>query len=246
VAVIFTVWPTILGAVQRPVSEFKNRGAKTRNRQRPALLRGLIFCAVCDRPFYVANNSNRGRKHLYYRCATITARRTNIDMPKCPVRQISASWIDEAVWCEVVEKISDPAKLRAALAEGAEPSGERQVEDELESLRAELAKKDGQERNLAHELRDATPAIARTIKAELERIEAERGALLTRQAEISRRRTASEHRRQRAIEAERLIAGLTKKLSRLAFEQKRVILEEIGARVKVNGREFTVSFSIGG
>ena len=49
---------------------------------------------------------------------------------------------------------------------------------------------------------------------------------------------------QRAVEAERLIAGVRKKLSRLPFEQKRVILEELGVRVKVNGREFTVSYSI--
>jgi len=224
----------------------KNCGAKTRNRKRPALLRGLIFCAVCGRPFYVATNSDKSGNQMYYRCATVTARILNTDLPKCPVRQISASWIEEAIWREVVEKISDPIKLRAVLAEGPDQDGDRQVEDELESLRAELAKKDGQERNLARELRDATPAIARTIKAELERIEAERGALFTRQAEISRRRTASENRRQRAIQAERLIAGLTKKLSRLAFEQKRIILEEIGARVKVNGREFTVSYSIGG
>jgi site-specific DNA recombinase len=224
----------------------KNRGAKTRNRKRQALLRGLIFCAVCGRAFYVANNSCRGRTHLYYRCATITDRRTRSDISKCPVRQISALWIEEAVWSEVAEKISDPAKLRAALAEGAEPNGEGQIEEELATLRADLDKKDVQERNLAREMRDATPAVARVLKAELDRIESERGALLARQAELTRRRAAAEHRQQRAVDAERLITGLAKKLSRLAFEQKRVILEELGARVKVNGREFTVSYSIGG
>ena len=108
------------------------------------------------------------------------------------------------------------------------------------------SKKDVQERNLAREMRDATPAVARVLKAELDRIESERGALLARQAELTRWRAAAEHRQQRAVDAERLITGLAKKLSRLAFEQKRVILEELGARVKVNGREFTVSYSIGG
>src|SRR5262249_23682503 len=133
----------------------KNKGARTRNQKRPALLRGLIFCAVCGRPFYLANNKCRGRTNLYYRCATITDRASRPGLARCPVKQIAARWIEEAVWKDVVKKVSDPAKLRAVLTERVQADDEAELEAELQRLRAELAKRDLQERNLAREMRDA-------------------------------------------------------------------------------------------
>jgi site-specific DNA recombinase len=218
----------------------KNCGAATRNRKHPALLRGLIFCSVCGRRCYLTKNTHRGNKHLYYRCASVSQRLNDRSVAKCAGKQIAAAWIEEAAWKRVRDAISDPDAFRQALARDAEADDARGAESELEDLRAELAKRDAQERNLARELRDATVAIARAIKAELERIDSERSALLARESEISRRRARANDRQRRAVETEQFAASIAKKLSHATFEQKRMLLEAVGAKVSVNGREFTI------
>src|SRR5262249_25548959 len=175
----------------------------------------------------------------------MSTRVTKPSIPRWPGRPVAAAWIEPEVWREIIAVLSDPAQLRAILAEP-DDAGEREVEEELRRIRAELAKRDSQQQNLAREMRDATIAVARVIKAELEKIEAERAALLCCEAEILRRRLSHEQRLRKIDEIEALVRKSLKRLSRAKFEQKRIILEELGARVKVSGREFKVFYSIDG
>jgi site-specific DNA recombinase len=217
-----------------------NKGDVTRNKKHPALLRGMVYCALCGRRAYLTKNTHRGAHHLYYRCASVTQRLNDRSIAKCPGKQLAAKWIENATWRRVVEEISDADKLRAALARSFEDGADSEAEDELIELRAELQKRATQERNLARELRDATPAVAKTIKLELERIESERGALLSREAEISRRAAAIENKRQNALAVEELVRVVLEDLPGATFDQKRLILEELGVKVKIDGRAFTV------
>ncbi len=218
----------------------KNRGDVTRNKKHPALLRGLTYCAICERRAYLTKNTHRGAQHLYYRCASVTQRLNDRSVSKCPGKQLSAKWIDAAAWERVVEAISDPERLSDALARDLQASDNREAEDELTEIRAELTKKQTQEQNLARELRDATPAVAKMIKVELERIENERGALLSREAEASRRQAVIERKRENALALSDLVRILLEDLPDATFERKRLILEDLGVKVFINGRDFKV------
>jgi DNA invertase Pin-like site-specific DNA recombinase len=218
----------------------KNRGALTRNKKHPALLRGLVFCARCGRPCYLTKNTHRGKQNLYYRCASVTQRLNDRSIPKCPGKQVAASWVEDEAWKGFVKKAAEPATVKEALARSLKDNGASGVEDEIQALRAELARRDTQETNLARELRDATPAVARTIKTELERIESERAALLARETEISRRHALAEQQRERRTAVEDEIGRAVKKLSRATFEQKRGFLEALDARVFIDGKDFSM------
>jgi site-specific DNA recombinase len=230
-------WDRLQGILEQ------NKGDVTRNKKHPALLRGLICCQACGRRYYLGVTRGRRsspRYYRYYRCASVVDRQRDRSVTKCTNAQVGADWIEAAAWQRVVECISDPDRLRDALARDLQASDNREAEDELTEIRADLAKKQTQENNLARELRDATPAVAKMIKIELERIESERGALLSRESEASRRQAAIDRKRENALALGDLVRVLLEDLPDATFERKRLILEDLGVKVFIDGRDFKV------
>ncbi|MCL6610421.1 MAG: recombinase family protein [Peptococcaceae bacterium] len=109
----------------------KNYSDAGRNAKREYLLKGLIRCALCGRPYYGDGSGKRGRR-FYYRCAGSTSGRANSH--PCPSRSVRAELIENMVWNDIrrfvlgarqtLDRVGrraapDPGRLRADRMEAA-------------------------------------------------------------------------------------------------------------------------------
>lgn len=97
-----------------------NRGAATRNRVRPALLRGRIRCARCGGTMSPETDRNG---HRIYRC---TSRQKATGA--CGNGSSRADHLEPAVWAYVAALIRDPALLADARRQGAPATPDRRGE----------------------------------------------------------------------------------------------------------------------
>jgi len=184
-----------------------------------ALLRGVLRCGICGGTTYVA--------HGQYLCRSRHSPR--LFGPPCGLPRFDVGPIDAKVWADLVEMVSDPAVLNAALSPQKVPdvgSWEAQVakcESELERLaglqdgwlrmsRRGLLDMDGLERNL------------RSIVADRE--------TLKRTAEVAREAIAAEQDAARvAADISALLPALAEKMGHAKGEDRRAVVELLVPRL---------------
>jgi DNA invertase Pin-like site-specific DNA recombinase len=129
------------------VREDNRRGARNPRGERPHayLLTGLARCAACDMALTSATTTNKiGQRYHYYRCVA-TSKEAQSD---CPVRQLPADALEDAVFAIVRRAASDPALVERAAAESNRIASEllEPARARLKALQSELAA-NTQERN---------------------------------------------------------------------------------------------------
>lgn len=122
------------------VREDNRRGAKAprEDRAHEYLLTGLARCPACDRALTSATTTNKvGTRYFYYRCVATSKDAS----PTCPIGQIPAGVLEDAVLGVVRGAVAQPQIVERAIAESnriakelLEPARER-----LGTLRGELA-----------------------------------------------------------------------------------------------------------
>jgi site-specific DNA recombinase len=223
----------------------ENLGDHQRNEARPYLLRGLVACGLCGRRLY-PRWSKSGYKpksgaapsvHHYYVCVYgreqglhETYNRVSVDALEAWIWESFSAWLLD---CEEIE-----GQLLRFRLDGSAVRLQRD-RDEAE---ADFKAKERQQKNLAGQLRDAAPAVARLLHAEIERIEAERESILKRIAELDQR-IASAREVSRAAETTTFRSALRQSLESAGFEEKRLALEAFGAVVSINGKDWRLELS---
>jgi site-specific DNA recombinase len=114
-----------------------------RLRRRPEgrtyLLGGRSKCGLCGSAMVGQTLQSKGTPYRYYRCRHAY---TNITGQRCAARYVRGSILEEKVWQEVMEALSDPAVVLQELerrSEGADEDGEA---ERIERGLAELAERE--------------------------------------------------------------------------------------------------------
>lgn len=229
------VTPEEFAFVQAKLSQ--NKGAKQRNKARPALLRGLIFCKRCGRPCYVTPSSNA----TYYRCASQRGKRIEPGAEVCRGRAMRVDWLDDAVWQAAIAQLRKPEEL-ADIEKG-------QLDDGTAELRADLAllvqserQKLAQQGNLVRALRDAGEAVAGVIKADISALQAELAQVSVQRLRIEQElsRQAGQAEQSQIVRSQ--IAEAIDSLEDALFDERRQILEGVQFYVKIDRPEWELYY----
>jgi site-specific DNA recombinase len=205
-----------------------DNGVTTRNEQRPYLLRGHIYCAVCG--YRLGTCMAHGRRA--YRChSRYTAE------GHCGAKQMTADDIELWVWERITAALSDPRLIEHELekrrAAGPEPGATAEVAHQ----RQELAKAEaGQQRLLslfAAADDEAFPQDA--VMAQLRTIERRKAAIAERITELERRQAQEQALTAQIASVSAFCASVSGQLDDLDFDGKRLALQALDVRVVANG-----------
>lgn len=206
----------------------RNKESASRNNPNPeaSLLRGGIAkCAACGNNMRVANRTSGGKKLPLYVCnGTKTAH-----IGTRP--SITVAHLDQFVWQRVEAFLQDPSVVRHYREQLAESSD---VADEVVGIERLITDLDRKRSNLTRTLalfeteEDAVPVVA-----EIAQLGKRRAELVTEKAGLLARReqhVVSEETLRSIEEWCHIVRG---NLSNLTYEQRRIILEELGAQVRI-------------
>ena len=206
-----------------------NRGADTRNVERPALLRGHVVCAVCGRRMIPEVN----RENRYYRCSS---RQTFGGA--CGAKMIAAETVEKAVWGEVRAILTDPALLKRLLtSRQGEPDSALLIE--RDQVVREIARLTTQQARLVERFGQGAANFPwEIVEAQITRIQTDLAAC---------------HRRRDALDTKiatfkpsvlpdmtQLLAHAAHNLDRFTFDDKRLTLRVLGVRVVGSGKVWHV------
>jgi len=208
----------------------RNAALSRRNTRHDYLLSGYIWCSECGRRLRAHFHS--GRDVRYYECSGKDYRRHYPGKP-CPLGIIRADPAEEAVWERVAEVLRHPelvlAELERLTKEGAYPALEERLAENQARMKSLLQR----ERRLyvQFEFGEVDEAYIRerlgAIKAQQHELEAERAHLLKQQDEVPSLEKAREALRE-------LVERIGVNLQTFAYEDKRLALEALEARVVVS------------
>lgn len=212
----------------------RNKGHRQRNCARPALLRGLIFCRRCGRPCYVTPSG----KATYYRCASQRGKLIDPGAEICRAKAIRQDWLDAAVWQSVCELLRQPEEAASMERAAVQVDGTAEIRTDLEFLLKAEKQKLGQQANLVRALRDADAAVAGVIKADISALQGELSGLSSRRFRLEQELNArnGQQAQRRAVRSQ--IAEALKYLEEMDFQERRWVLEGVGACVKIDRPEW--------
>lgn len=235
--------PAIISQAQFDLVKAKmaqnQRFASRNNQAHCYLLRALLSCGVCR----LALRARTMSGYAYYKCEN---RRVRLTCPerRCYSRGVSAERLDELVWQDVCQVLTNPKVIEAALARA--QAGDYlpdQVKQRRERLQQAATK-------LEHQLERLTEAyLSEVIKleeykrrrAELElKKEAIGSQVKELEAQVNRQLEISGMMKSIGSFCDRIVRGLTN----ASFEQKRLLVELLIDRVVVSNEQVEIRYVI--
>jgi site-specific DNA recombinase len=232
-------------AVQHQLDE-NRKYARARRRGAAYLLQGLVVCGHCHYAYYgkkVTKAAAKGRDYAYYRCIGTDAHRFGGERI-CDNTQVRTQLLDDLVWQQVVELLSDPGRLKR------EYERRLAVLEQDEKVTADTLALEKQKRHLQTsksrlidsytegviEKTDFDPKMGQ-IKVKLEQID--------RQIAASREHAAGQCELFLVINRlEEFAAAVNDRLSTIDFTTKREIIRALVKRIEIHKDEIVVVFRI--
>jgi site-specific DNA recombinase len=225
------VTPEVWAAAQQRMAS--NTGEAGRNQKRAYLLRGLIWCGVCGNRMY--SSPEKGGRRTY-RCSSR-------EKPggACGAGKVGAQAVEDAVWAEVADFLRHPERVAAGvdLLRSEVPDNNALVA-QMEGANKTLERLDRQESRLLHLYTQDESG-----KWSTEKLDRELARIRTEQQQAQATRQAL---KQEVAQSQRQIGDLDNlaafcarvaaNLDAFGWDDKRLALEAVGARVTVNGRQW--------
>jgi site-specific DNA recombinase len=207
-----------------------NKQAAPRNTRHQYLLRALISCGACRLTCGVRQTAAGYR---YYQCRGRTDPLRAAQGQRCTARYIPAGQLDELVWADLCELLTDPAQVTRALARA---QGGAWLSQELQARQATIGQALGQLDRQQQRLLDAYLAEVIAL-AELERkrqdLDRRRGALLAQQRQLDAAARQKLELGAVADGVEAFCQTVRAGLATATFEQRRLLAELLIDRVVV-------------
>jgi site-specific DNA recombinase len=233
-------------AVQEQLDE-NRKYARQRRRGAAYLLQGLTVCGHCHYAYYgkkVSKAAGKGHQHYaYYRCIGTDAYRFGGERI-CDNQQVRTQRLDDLVWQQVVELLSDPGRLKR------EYERRLDVLEQNDKHSADSPALEKQKRHLEKsksrlidsyaegiiDKADFDPKMGQ-LKIKLQQIE--------RQIEQSREHHAGQFELFLVINRlEEFAAAVNGQLSTIDFNMKREIIRALVKRIEVHKEEIVVVFRV--
>jgi site-specific DNA recombinase len=215
------------------------RFAQRNNKAHPYLLRGLVSCALCGLACLARATVD---KHRDYSCTGKLPALFSHREQKCPSRLSPAERLDELVWADLCEVLTDPEQVAQALARA---HGGQWLPQELQ------ARQDGLRRgrvSLGQQIDRLTEAYLAGVVL-LDEYRRRRSELERRQQQLEEQVTRLEAQIDRQKELAGLSASIAKFSQRVqqgvahaSFEQKRSLVELLIDRVIVTDGEVEIRY----
>lgn len=218
-------------AAQRQRKE--NHGERARNEKRPFLLRGLLFCKICNRSF-VPHEIGNGIK--YYRCYEQNA---GYNM-RCGA-MLNARKFEAEVWEKAVYFLLHAPEIIGAIKarHSSDPTGTYAAA--LDTLNQRLTKSDRARDRLIEFLASTEDeTMIEATREKLHRISDDRKTILHDIAHLNGLLANSSLQAERFTTLTELVHTYREILEaneELAFSQKRQILDDLALQIFCNGRE---------
>jgi len=233
-------------AAQEQLDE-NSKHARQRRRGAAFLLQGLTVCGHCHYAYYGKKVSKPaakgGQQYAYYRCIGTDAYRFGGERV-CDNKQVRTERLDELVWQQVVELLSEPGRLKGEYERRldlAEQNGKKNIDTAvLEKQKRHLEQ--GKSRLIDSyaegiiEKSDFDPKIGQ-LKIKLQQIE--------RQIEESKRYQAGQYELFLVINRlEEFADAMNGRLSTIDFTTKRDIIRALVKRIEIHKEEIVVVFRV--
>lgn len=210
-----------------------NRGEKQRNISRPSLLRGLIYCAVCNARMYPAPQHGIA----YYRCSSQFLKRHENGNHRCAGKATRADWVEREVWNQFVRLVNNPDELIQSLDLARTVGIVEQLQSRLNVARHQIDAKGMEQERLARRLRRAEGRVAVLIESEIRQLESERNSL---EAEVDSITTQLREQQSWRIGVDEIYENCRKLAEEtqgeMSFDERRQRLEEWRIAVSASGR----------
>jgi site-specific DNA recombinase len=209
-----------------------NRGDEKRNEQRPDLLRGHVFCAVCGRRMRGDNEHGRYR---VYRCPSRLT-----PQGACGSKRIPAEDCESLAWEQVKNILNDPSIISAEI-ERRHVEGEdsrSQVLADLESTRRELCRIETELARLVSRAASAPEDVWQLFEKEIAGKQEVKKRLEVMAADIEARLAAEEADAEGLAALSNYADRVRKRLAVFTFAEKRLALDALAVKIYGNGRDW--------
>jgi site-specific DNA recombinase len=217
------------GAAQTAIAQ--NRALKKRDEDEryQYLLRGHIFCSVCGLRMYL--EVENGRTPVY-RCSSRQKGKA------CGGKRVPAARIDRYAWGIVSLIVSDPEIVAIEIERLRDEDATRQLEAQLRATKRELEGIERGQHRLLDRFRDVDDSLLDVLERQIKEAEKEKARVRFTIAEMEAR-LASERSREFELESlEQFCQAIKGQVNTMSFEDKRVILKRLNARVTASGTDF--------
>ena len=213
-----------------------NSKKANRNRKRQYLLNGHVYCRQCGRAYYAFFNSKyvSGRRYekRRYRCSG--SLRLVEPINHCHNKSWSADTLESLVWSQIQRVLDNPELIISELEK------QRQDVNQLGVLEAELQQIERQLKTLGRDqerlLQWALNGFPEeTVITKNKRINERRATLQGYKTELETQIKASQEAAFSLPKLECFVERMREKLTLLDFETKRMVLEMLGIKVRIDG-----------
>lgn len=224
------VTPQVWEAAQEVLKA--QRGDWTRNQQRPDLLRGLIYCGVCGRRLL---GQNENGSYRIYRCSS---RQT--PQGHCGGRRVPAEACEREVWQQVIAVMQDPAIITREMESRKHQGGDKQAQlkADAEAARREVKRLDAIIQRLISRCGEADDDLWNDFQKQIAHAKQQRSGCEAVIADAEAQLNADEEWREGLAELEEFCARVRDQIENLTFNDRRRVLESLGARVVGDAREW--------
>lgn len=215
-----------------------NCGNQTRNERRQDLLRGMVFCSICKSKMYGGSEHNNYR---IYRCPSRHS-------PKgaCGSKRIPATDCESLVWQHISNILQNPQVIKDELKRR-ESTGRdlrSEIQAELESARRQHNNLESEIENLVRRAATASDSLWRRLEKEIAQKE-EAGKRIKANIVNLESRLALDFRAGKALDSLfEYCQRVRSNLANFGFEEKRLALEALGARLDGSARDWTLKIQV--
>jgi site-specific DNA recombinase len=228
------VTPELWGTVQARIDS--NRGDFTRNQRRQYLLRGIAYCAVCGRKMY----SDLSRGQRYYRCSS-----RMLELKVCGGALTRADNVEEQIWNKVTSILENPQVISDEVQRQQSIGPDPQLMEDRATASRRLAEIERGQQRLIRRLRETDDDdLAHLYEREIVQLKKEASQLESVIAEIDARLQAQQKTVHDLAALTDYCSRVSNRLSTFFFDEKRLAIEAIGARIQLDGDEWKMEARI--
>lgn len=201
-------------------------GDAARNESHFSLLRGLIFCARCNRKREPDTSTNA------YRCSSRSSTTGRCGSPSTPI-----GWIDSLAWQALADGLVSSVWIeKLLLRHPAEDGDVDKRQERVRELEAAVARLTARQARLLTNLADAEDELAGMVAGQVKKLESEKRSLKSELDALARKSESTAHAH-RSLTS--LIASARDRIASgsLTTERKRAYLESFGLHLTVDGKE---------
>jgi hypothetical protein len=219
-------------------------GETTRNETRPYLLRGHIFCSVCNKPLYpIREHTNTPHPKRVYRCGSRDSAKG-----ACGGQRVPAEDVEAWAWGKITFTLKRPDVLAAEIARREAEGPDATLADDLEKAKRAIARCERDQKKLVAKLRgveddeegSGASRLWKLVEEEINALEVERAGWLKTMADIEGRLADQRLAHEQLVALYDYCARVGANLDPATFEDQRLALVALAARVTGNAKDWRI------